>query len=197
MVINTAVIEDEEVSIAEAFLLLSGYLGDPVTIKTINDMIKKGLVGYTKYTQENGFEGIQPSQEGLDIINRIILSSQKAKKKKNLYEEYTEIAKAMQEVYPKGYKQTKMGKYPWRDSIGILTRKLGKLKELFPYISFTLEEAVDATKRYVASFGNDTTYMATLKYFILSEKEEEKSPFMAYLENTEKVERSNWNEELR
>ena len=94
----------------------------------------------------------------------------------------------MREVYPKGLKPGT--NYQWRDSTAIIADRLMKLVAKHN-IEFTDEEAVEATKRYIASFNGNYKYMQILKYFISKQKPIEGAPaecnsqFLSYLENKE------------
>lgn len=195
--INLDTVKEHGLSVQGLLYLLSVYFEIPINDATIKEVARTSYIAYDSFT---GDKNSKPKTdfEGKEFVEDIFFKSD-MKKKKEPYEQYLDMAKAMQECYPKGYKETDRGKYPWRDSVGIIAKKLWSLKKKYPYLTFTTEEAVDATKRYVESFADDTTYMATLKYFILSVKEEEKSPFMAYLEDKTKVEvkDKNWNNDLR
>ena len=197
VVINLDTIKEHGVSVQGLFYLLSVYFNTPIETKTIEEVARASYLSYDSFI-DNVVKNPKLTRFGKELVEEVFFKSD-IKKKQEPYEAYLDIAKAMQECYPKGYKKTDRGSYPWRDSIGIVAKKLWALKKKYPYLTFSKEEAVDATKRYVESFKNDNTYMATLKYFIMSQREEEKSPFMAYLENKEEVKpvNKNWNENLR
>ena len=94
----------------------------------------------------------------------------------------------MREVYPTGRKPGT--NYMWRDSTAVIAQRLKALVKKYN-VSFTKEEAVDATKRYVAGFNGNYTYMQILKYFISKQKvtegatAEQNSQFLSYLQNKE------------
>ena len=103
-------------------------------------------------------------------------------------ESFEEIADAMREVYPSGRKSGT--NYMWRDSTAVIAQRLKSLVKKYK-VSFTKEEAVDATKRYIAGYNGNYTYMQILKYFISKQKPiegapaEQNSQFLSYLENKE------------
>ena len=78
----------------------------------------------------------------------------------------------------------------WRDSTAVIAQRLKALVKKYK-VSFTKEEAVDATRRYIAGFNGNYTYMQILKYFISKQKPvegapaEQNSQFLSYLENKE------------
>ncbi len=103
-------------------------------------------------------------------------------------DELRELAEKMQAIYPGGKKPGT--NYYWRNSSGELVRKL---KEFFKKYgtSFTENQILNATKRYVESYSNNTTYMQLLKYFILKTNRftgEEASELASYMENEDTVE---------
>ena len=81
---------------------------------------------------------------------------------------FTELAEGLRELWPSGEKD---GKFPWRDSVSNLSRRLQQLwKERFPDTSFTIDQCLTVARRYVARYENNTKYMRTLKYFIMKQE---------------------------
>ena len=81
---------------------------------------------------------------------------------------FEELAEKLRELWPPG---EKMGKYPWRDSVNNLAKRLEMLwKERFAGKTYTVEECLVAARRYLSQFEDDVTYMQTLKYFILKQE---------------------------
>ena len=106
------------------------------------------------------------------------------------------LADKLREIFPKG---NKVGtNYNWRGSTAEIARKLKNLVVKYG-CRFTDEEAIEATKAYVASFNGDYKYMKLLKYFLLKTPRnnngdvEVESDFMTYLENKEAAEENNNN----
>ena len=85
---------------------------------------------------------------------------------------FDELAAKLRELWPAGEKD---GKYPWRDSVPNLSKRLRMLwKERFPDFKEnenSLEQCLTVARRYLSKFENDTKYMQTLKYFILKQEE--------------------------
>ena len=79
---------------------------------------------------------------------------------------FTELAEKMRELWPPGEKD---GKYPWRDSVGNLSRRLKMLWEDRNFKDKTIEECLTVARRYLAQFEDNAKYMQTLKYFILKQ----------------------------
>lgn len=84
---------------------------------------------------------------------------------------FDELATKLRELWPSGNKD---GKYPWRDSVSNLSKRLKILwRERFPDFKEnenSLEQCLTVARRYLAQFENDTKYMKILKYFILKQK---------------------------
>lgn len=101
------------------------------------------------------------SYGGIKLIERILLSSQMEVSRKD--EDYEELAKALINLYPDGIKPgtTSM----WRGSLIKVIDHLRWL-EYKTKAPVDKEKAIKATKRYIAMFRDDNTYMQTLPYFI-------------------------------
>jgi len=98
--------------------------------------------------------------------------------------DFRRLAQEMNELFPKG-KRPDMS-YQWRLSIPETVNRLQKLCEKLQ-CGFTDEEALRATKAYVASFSEDRIkYMKLLKYFIFKEVPGEgtESTLLTWIENT-------------
>ena len=79
---------------------------------------------------------------------------------------YVQLAKALRELWPAGEKD---GKYPWRDSISNLARRLEMLWAARNMQEIPIETCVMVARKYLAQYENNTKYMQTLKYFILKQ----------------------------
>jgi len=79
---------------------------------------------------------------------------------------YRPLAEKLIELWPKGMK---MNTTSWRSSPIVIVQRL-KMAEALYDCSIDEVRAIDTAKRYVKSFGNDTKYMQSLKYFIYKEK---------------------------
>ena len=89
----------------------------------------------------------------------------------------------MRDLYPSGKKPGT--NYSWKDSGIVIAQKLKTLVAKFR-CSFTEEEALEATKRYIESFNGNYKYMSILMYFIYKNKNSEKefdSQLLSYIEN--------------
>ena len=144
---------------------------------TIQDLIDSGIVNRDLYNKVSAVV----SNNTKELIASIIIDSDKAVINKD--SEFNSLAAKLREIYPKGVKPGTT--YTWRDSVPIIARKLKTLVTKFG-VSFTEEEAIAATQKYVDSFGEDRKFMQLLKYFILkTDKEtgEIRSEFLAILQN--------------
>jgi hypothetical protein len=99
------------------------------------------------------------------------------------------IAKAMIEIYPKGFKKDDLGQdaYPWRSSVNAIKDRLHKFEEkYYQGKKLDINDAVETTRRYVESNRKRDPLllrtMRTLKYFIYKDNE---STFLEWLETEE------------
>ena len=163
--------------------LISHYLKCPITEDTF---IKANKQGYTIKHESTSFPPYTISKQGIFKTEQHFLNSEMTVTSNG--ESFEEIADAMREVYPSGRKTGT--NYMWRDSTAVIAQRLKALVKKYK-VSFTKEEAVDATRRYIAGFNGNYTYMQILKYFISKQKPvegapaEQNSQFLSYLENKE------------
>lgn len=144
---------------------------------TISNLIDSGIVNRDLYNKVSAVV----SNNTKELIASIIIDSDRAVINKD--SEFNRLAEKLREIYPKGVKPGTT--YLWRDSIPIIARKLKTLVTKFG-VTFTEEEAVKVTQRYVNSFGDDKKFMQLLKYFILKTDKatgEIRSDFLALLQN--------------
>lgn len=116
-----------------------------------------------KYLNERGFL----SQENLDEITGLFDDFDAEFKFVRIQTGYfTQLAKALRELWPAGEKD---GKYPWRDSVSNLARRLETLWAARNMQEVPIETCLMVARRYLAQYENSTKYMQTLKYFILKQ----------------------------
>lgn len=170
------------------FLLFNARGGD--VYECISSLIAKGWAGLdlldntkivlSDITKEN-------------VFNVLIDSNKLVENKQDIFEV---TANKLREIFPKGNKAGT--NYNWRGSTAEIARKLKNLVVKYG-CKFTEEEAIEATKAYVASFNGDYKYMKLLKYFLLKTPRnnngdvEIESDFMTYLENKGAAEENNGN----
>lgn len=146
----------------------------------IESIIAKGLV--LKDLIEDG-KLIVPI-ESAELLSSVVIDSNN--KVINRDEEFRELAKKIQELYPKGRKSGTT--YMWRGTVAEIAKKLKTLVVKYNF-EFTEEQALSATKKYVESFNGDYTKMRLLKYFILKNIKDADnnvelvSDFMSLIEN--------------
>lgn len=79
---------------------------------------------------------------------------------------FEELAEGLRNLWPPGEKD---GKYPWRDSVSNLSRRLEALWRDRQLKDFSIDDCLMVARRYLAQFEQSTKYMKTLKYFILKQ----------------------------
>lgn len=194
-IIDTEILEREDIGLDEALYLLSVYKKKPINFNTI----QKAKVENKVLKFENPKDPVKITPKGQTLIESILAKSKIHVSSNNL-ERYRVLADKMREVYPKGLKPGT--NYQWRDSTAIIADRLMKLVAKHN-IEFTDEEAVEATKRYIASFNGNYKYMQILKYFISKQKPvegapaEQNSQFLSFLQNEEGIiENQDWTANL-
>ena len=178
--INEKILEQYNLSVEE-FLIL--YIcSKNYNIKELLDtIIAKG------YADKDVFDECKAvvSDNVKELIANIIINSNKKVIDKE--KDFLILANKMRDLYPSGKKPGT--NYPWKDSSIVIAQKLKTLVVKFG-CSFTEEEALEATKRYIESFNGNYTYMQLLKYFILKTEKSTgdiKSDFMSLIENKEDI----------
>lgn len=105
----------------------------------------------------------------------------KSKAPKKELERLTNLAKALQNEFPEGKKDSK---YYWRDSTKIIAQRLAMFIER--YGDYSDEDFIAATRAYVSSYNGNYAYMQLLKYFIYKKDKatgDENSQLSSYLDN--------------
>ena len=100
--------------------------------------------------------------------------------KKISLKEIEDIATSMREIFPEG-KKLGTSKY-WRDNQATVMRKLNAFFKLFGH--YDSNRILEATQKYVDSFGDNKQLMRILPYFILKENE---SDLLTIIENFDSV----------
>ena len=194
-IIDTEILEREDIGLDEALYLLSVYKKKPINFNTIQKVKVENKI--LKF--ENPKDPVKITPKGQTLIESILAKSKIHVSSNNL-ERYIVLADKMREAYPKGLKPGT--NYQWRDSTAIIADRLMKLVAKHN-IEFTDEEAIDATKRYITSFNGNYKYMQILKYFISKQKPvdgapaEQNSQFLSFLQNKEGIiENQDWTANL-
>lgn len=170
-----------------ALLLANGY--------DINEL-EESLLEKKYIVDRNGSRLI--TQGFSTRVENLVLDSDKYKEKPkrvlNLVEE-------MRNLFPEGKKDGQP--YYWRGNRNEINSKINAFFKLNGKDTFTDEEILDATKRYVDSFNGNYRFMYLLKYFILKNKVEDGetvqvSELLTFLENKDQTNsRNDWTSEIR
>ena len=183
--INEASCNKHKLSINEAIDLLAiDRSGGRDT--TVKQLLNKKLI-YPEYDANYNVTRWLLTDSGKEVLISIIADSKGASRTD---EQLIELCKGMQALFPTGKKLGKnnVATYYWR---GNTLEIVNKLKRYFMRFGDTYsdEEILDATKRYVESFHGDYRFMRLLKYFIskqelnASGELEESSELLTFLEN--------------
>ena len=81
-------------------------------------------------------------------------------------EYFDSIAKGLRDLWPAGEKD---GKYPWRDSVGNLSKRLKFLWENRDMKEYSIDACLTVGRKYLAQFETNAKYMKLLKYFIFKQ----------------------------
>ena len=191
--IDEAVLQKNNLTLDE-FLILYLCAKDIDIKKVVDDVISKKFADKDlKYTSN-----AVVSNNVKELLSAIIVDSDK--KVEDKADWFSKVAKSLISVYPKGKKPGT--NYYWADSPAIIEKKLKTIVSKFG-VTFSEEEAIEATKRYVKSFENeDKTLMHLLKYFILKTDKatgDIKSEFLSYLANKEEdaTDKTDWTTTMR
>lgn len=201
IVIDLAECDKLGITFDEIFYLLSIYSKSPIEAKTFRHIDSLGLVDYQ--ILRDGFPvSCGMTQKGIDVVESVILNSEYTEKAEDsngkMRDRFDILADKLRELFPKGRKEGT--NLQWRDSTAIISKRLKTIVKKYN-ITFTDEEAVDATKRYIESFNGDYRFMQVLMYFIFKNEivngvREERSQFMSYLQNKEDMVNNDWTHEL-
>ena len=151
----------------------------------------------------NGFPALCTiSREGIEVAESLLLDSEYTEQREDsegkIRDRFDILADKLRELFPKGRKEGT--NLQWRDSTAIISKRLKTIVKKYG-VTFTDEEAIDATKRYIESFNGDYRFMQVLMYFIFKNEvvngvREERSQFMSYLQNKEDMVNNDWSHEL-
>lgn len=183
-----------------ALYLASLYFNCCITRDTFNEVCKKGFITYDGFAAGFPVNG-KITQDGVDIVESLFLNSeivQVVKFGDKEQDRFMVLADKLREIYPQGKKQGT--NLQWRDSTVMIAKRLKALIKKYG-VSFTDEEAIEATKRYVDSFHGDYRFMQVLRYFLWKDDKingEEVSQFLSYLQNDDDQDNNaDWNTILR
>lgn len=197
-VIDTDKLDQYNITKDELLYCLSLYWNAKITNSTVTSCNMKGML-YTDLDENNQYV-ISLNKTGTDTLESYFSDCQIVENKEGK-DRFEILADKLREIYPKGKKDGTA--YQWRDSTKIIANKLKAVVRYYK-TSFTDEEAITATKKYVEGFNGNYTYMQLLKYFI-SKKEMkngelvESSQLLSYIENAGQEEelKSDWTSTLK
>lgn len=201
VVIDEAKCHEMGLTLDVALYLASLYFELPITRNTFERICTDGFITYTSFTGGYPVNG-EITQKGIEVVETLFLNSEiteTVNQENRIQDRFMVLADKLREEFPKGKKAGT--NLQWRDSTVMICKRLKALVKKFD-ISFTDEEAVDATRRYVESYHGDYRFMQVLKYFLWKNDKingEETSQFLSYLQNTDGDQDNNpdWNTALR
>lgn len=125
--------------------------------------------GYIKKNDDLFGKGYQINETFLDKVRAALLSNDPDVPKEDVLDN---LASKLMELYPRG-KKAGTTSY-WRGNKKEIREKLQKFYKLYGN-KFTDEQIIEATRKYVASFNGNYSYMRVLKYFIIKDEKTENS----------------------
>ena len=184
-----------DLPVGELLYIVSAYLEDPITSDVFKKAINDGFIVANEVDKNNIPIKITITSDGINKIESILLDSEFNPSTSG--KRFDELAVEMQELFPKGRKEGT--NLMWRDSKNIISKRLKALTKKYN-VTFTNEQALNATKRYIDSFNGDYRFMQVLKYFISKKNVntgEENSQLLSYIENEgDEILDNNWNTDL-
>lgn len=160
-IIDEDICKKYNVTIEEFILLLLFVKCQPKGISSIdliNSIVSKKLANRDTIKQNN----LVISDRTKDLVAAILIESEPKAQLKD--EELTELAKELQQTFPKGKKPGTT--YQWRGNVIEITRKLKTLVGKYN-VELDREKVLNAARQYVQSFNGNYEKMRLLKYFIL------------------------------
>lgn len=200
ILLNEEDVKKEGISLSSAIYLAALKNNCVIDSTDFQAMSMRGLVTHSGFDMFGNPINVKLTPQGELFIGNLMLDAKYKDKMNEEGDRFTELAKELRELYPKGLKPGT--NYPWRDSVAIIAARLRSLVIRYK-TDFTNEQAINAAKRYINSFNGDYTYMQILKYFISKQDRtkgylEESSQLLAFIENEEQdVVDRNWEVVLR
>ena len=180
------------ITLGEALLMLA--IANKANLEEAEQaLIKKG---YITADRNDLFQqiGWRLTNKGAEIIDSVIIDSDKQQEPKD---RLNLLAVRLKEIFPKGKKDGT--NYYWADGVALIVRRLQLFFKKYGN-TYTDEQIIQATEKYVQGFNGNYQYMRLLKYFILKEKVgaagevEGDSELISYIENAGQEEnlRNDW-----
>lgn len=171
MTINKSILRENGVGVtAYLFMLILMYF--PNTSISINTLplLEYGFI-------EESDVGYLLTEEGLSFIKLVEVQSID---KKITVKASEDLVDKLRELFPEG-KKPGTNKY-WRDNRPNILKKLNNFYKEYGY--YDDEKIIEATQRYVQSFGTNTQLMRIASYFVMKDGDSE---LMTILENVNEV----------
>lgn len=164
-VISTKVLKDKNLKEEEVLVVLLIRVCDdiPGLLERLSNK------GYIKKNDDLFGKGYQINETFLDRVRAALLSNDPDVPKEDVLDN---LASKLMELYPRG-KKAGTTSY-WRGNKKEIREKLQKFYKLYGN-RFTDEQIIEATRKYVASFNGNYSYMRVLKYFIIKDEKTENS----------------------
>ena len=195
--LNKKAAQQNGITIDEALLMLA------IHNKADLERAEKALVQKGLITAERNdlFQqvGWRLTNKGTEVLDSVIMDSDKEQEPQD---RLIQLATKLKEIFPKGKKDGT--NYYWADGVALIVRRLKLFFKKYGN-TYTDEQIIQATSKYVEGFNGNYTYMRLLKYFIFKEKVgaagevEGDSELISYIENfgQEDTLSRDWNTELR
>lgn len=190
--------QKNNISLAEALSMLAIHNNADL------DAAQKELIrkGYITANRDDLFQqvGWRLTNKGTEVIDSVIVDSDKKQEPDD--DRLIQLATRLKEIFPEGKKDGT--NYYWADGVALIVRRLKLFFKKYGD-TYTDEQIIQATSKYVEGFNGNYTYMRLLKYFIFKEKVgaagevEGDSELISYIENfgQEDTLSRDWNTELR
>lgn len=182
LLIDEAECNRQGVPISVALYIASLYHKQLITYNTFDETCRRGLILYDGFDAFGVPTNPRLTTQGIELAESIFLNSE-FRKENEAEDRFDRLAEKLRELYPAGRKDGTS--LMWRDSKAIIAQRLKTLVKKHG-ISFSDEQAIEATKRYVESFNGNYQFMQVLKYFIIKKNlstGEENSQLASYIEN--------------
>lgn len=190
--LNKEACSSNGITLGEALLMLA--IANKADLKEAEQaLINKG---YLTADRDDLFQqiGWRLTNKGTEVIDSVIVDSDK---KQEPNDRLIQLATRLKEIFPKGKKDGT--NYYWADGVALIVRRLKLFFKKYGN-TYTDEQIIQATSKYVEGFNGNYTYMRLLKYFIFKEKVgaagevEGDSELISYIENAGQEEnlRNDW-----
>lgn len=179
--LNKNAIQQNGLTVDEALLLLS--IHNNVDFNSAKQsLINKGFIT-AQLNAEMKPIGWRVTNKGIQILDDTIIDSDKYQEP---VEKLESLAQSLKDLFPKGKKDGT--NYYWADGVALIVRRLKLFFKKYGN-TYSSEQIIKATEKYVKSFNGNYKFMKLLKYFIFKEKIgaggdiEGESDLITYIEN--------------